>query len=175
MATPRLVPARAQQPTASYVLRVDSAQLDTVDVSIHIEHAPPTLRLAMKVHPEYDARYWRYVDGWRIDSSADDARAAVTRLDSTLWRVALPGGHGVIHYRVHVQWSTDPLRLMAAIHPQYRRTDQQPGLLPLPSRLRWRTRLGASRSAARVAHRDSTQRTDSSGDVRRVGRRRVSG
>ncbi|HEY2067242.1 MAG TPA: hypothetical protein VGG84_14910, partial [Gemmatimonadaceae bacterium] len=101
---------RAEQPSVSYVLRLDSAQLGVVDVTMRVDHGPAALRLAMKVHPEYDAKYWRYVDGWRVEGSADDARAGVVRLDSTLWRATLPGGRGLVHYRVHVQWSTDALR-----------------------------------------------------------------
>lgn len=49
-AMPRPAYARAQQPSVSFVVRVDSAQLDAVDVSLRVEHAPATLRVAMKVH-----------------------------------------------------------------------------------------------------------------------------
>src|SRR5437879_7249428 len=83
-----------------YTLRIDPSHLDVVDVAIHIDGAPGTLRLAMKVHPEYDAKYWRYLDSIRVDASASDHGTGVTREDSTLWRVTLPRGRGTVRYRV---------------------------------------------------------------------------
>ena len=97
-------------PMIAYTLRVDSARVDFVEVAIRIEHAPTTLRLAMKVHPEYDAKYWRYLDSLWVDGTADDKAAGIVRWDSTLWSVTLPGGRGVVHYRVHVQTSANPMR-----------------------------------------------------------------
>lgn len=40
-------------PSIEYTLRIDPSHLDAVDVAIDIAGAPSTLRLAMKVHPEY--------------------------------------------------------------------------------------------------------------------------
>jgi predicted metalloprotease with PDZ domain len=102
--------SRSPLPSVAYGLRLDSAHIDVVDVSIHIEHAPSTLRLAMKVHPEYDAKYWRYLDPPWVDGTADDQNARVVRTDNTLWSAAMPGGRGVIHYRVHVQSSPRVVR-----------------------------------------------------------------
>ncbi|HEY7027000.1 MAG TPA: hypothetical protein VH438_05305, partial [Gemmatimonadales bacterium] len=84
--------AFSPQPTIAYSLRIDPGHLDVVEVAIRLDHAPNTLRLAMKVHPEYDAQYWRYLDSVRVEGSANDLQAGVTREDSTLWRVTLPGG-----------------------------------------------------------------------------------
>ena len=98
------------QPSVSYTLRVDSANLRVADVTIRIEHGPSTLRLAMKVHPEYDAKYWRYLDPPRVDGTSDDRNARVVRSDSTLWRATLPGGHGDVHYRIHLQGSPSSQR-----------------------------------------------------------------
>ncbi|GAC1653004.1 MAG: PDZ domain-containing protein [Gemmatimonadaceae bacterium] len=96
--------------SVDYVLRVDPARDSVVDVRMHIHNAPGTLHLAMKVHPEYDAKYWRYLDSVRVDGSADDHAAAVTRVDNTLWSVILPGGRGVVHYRVRIQTTTGTVR-----------------------------------------------------------------
>lgn len=95
--------ADAAAPFVQCVVHVDPAQLDVVDVAIRIANAPSSVRLAMKVHPEYDARYWRYLDALHVDGTTDDTRARVVRVDTTLWTVTLPGGHGIVHYRVHVQ------------------------------------------------------------------------
>src|SRR5437660_7428451 len=62
-----------------YSLRIDPSHLDAVDVAIHIDGAPDTLRLAMKVHPEYDAKYWRYLDSIRVDGAASNRGTGVTR------------------------------------------------------------------------------------------------
>ena len=98
------------QPTIGYSLRIDPDHLDVVEVAIRLDNAPNTLRLAMKVHPEYDAKYWRYLDSARVEGSANDSKAGVAREDSTLWRVTLPGGHGTIHYRIQIQPDRDPVR-----------------------------------------------------------------
>ena len=79
------------QPSVAYTLRVDSANLSVADVTIRIEHAPSTMRLAMKEHPEYDAKYWRYLDTPSVDGTSDDRNARVVRRDSTLWSATLPG------------------------------------------------------------------------------------
>src|SRR5512140_893326 len=88
-------------PFISYTLSLDAAHLDAANVTIRLQGMPKRIQLAMKVHAEYDARYWRFVDGFRVDGTDDDAQAGVVREDSTLWRVTLPGGHGVVHCRVH--------------------------------------------------------------------------
>jgi predicted metalloprotease with PDZ domain len=109
-ALPSLVIAQPGPPSVAYTLRVDSTHVEIVELAMRIEHAPGTLRLAMKVHPEYDAKYWRYLDPPWVDGTSDDRRARVVRNDSTLWTATLPGGHGVVHYRIHVQTSANPMR-----------------------------------------------------------------
>ncbi len=91
------------RPTIAYTLRFDAGHLDVAELAIELRHAPTSVSLAMRVHAEYDARYWRYVDGFQIEHTANDGAASVVREDSTLWRVTLPGGHGVVRYRVHIQ------------------------------------------------------------------------
>lgn len=100
----------AGAPFVQCVVHVDPAQLDVVDVAIRITRAPSTVRLAMKVHPEYDAKYWRYLEAPRVDGTANDLHARVARLDTTLWSATLPGGHGVVHYRIRVQPSGNTRR-----------------------------------------------------------------
>jgi len=86
----------------AYALTIDPARVDQPDVSITLRNAPDTFHLAMRVHGEYDAQYWRYIRELRIESTSSSA-ARITRLDSTLWRVSLPGGSGVVRYRVAIQ------------------------------------------------------------------------
>ena len=94
--------ASAPPASISYVLSIDTSHLDVVDVSITFRNAPESFHLASRVHAEYDARYWRYIEDMRVDSVAGST-ASISRQDSTLWRVSLPGGSGVVRYRVHVQ------------------------------------------------------------------------
>jgi predicted metalloprotease with PDZ domain len=88
------------QPVVAYTLRVDSADLSGYAVEMRIRNAPDTLRLAMAVHPEYDDRFYRYVEGLSVETRGGSG--AVTRLDSTLWRAGAPGGEAVVRYRVHL-------------------------------------------------------------------------
>jgi hypothetical protein len=99
-----------RSPTITYTLRVDSAKFDQVDVAIRFRGAAEAFHLAMKVHAEYDARYWHYLSDLRLDGSGDDSRANAQRQDSTLWLVTLPGGRGVVHYRIHIQPAPTGLR-----------------------------------------------------------------
>src|ERR1041385_1882166 len=54
-------------PIVSYVLRVDSTDLTGFDVVMNLKNAGDTVRLAMARHPEYDDRFFRYVENLRVD------------------------------------------------------------------------------------------------------------
>ena len=101
---------RRRSPAPAYVLQIDSARTDVLAVAIRFRAMPATFFVAMKVHPEYNAGYWRDVEGMRVVGSADDAAAGVVRLDTTLWRVTLPGGSGELQYRLRVQAPDQPGR-----------------------------------------------------------------
>jgi predicted metalloprotease with PDZ domain len=88
------------QPVLSYTLRVDSADLSGFAVQIDIRNVTDTFRLALAVHPEYDDRFYRFVEGMTVVSP--HGVASVTREDSTLWRVVAPGGSCTVRYRVRV-------------------------------------------------------------------------
>ena len=97
-------------PVVTYALQIEAAHVDQVDVAVRFRDAPSSFHLAMKVHAEYDARYWRYISDLRVDSTASDSRAGVRRQDSTLWLITLPGGRGIVHYRVAIQPAPTGLR-----------------------------------------------------------------
>lgn len=96
------------QPVVTYTLRVDSSDLSGYDVTIRIRNAPDTLHLAMATHPEYDDRFWRYVE--RLEVETPHGAAQVAREDSALWRVVAPGGEGVVRYRIHLPPAEGRLR-----------------------------------------------------------------
>ena len=92
-------------PIVSYVLRVDSADLTRFDVVLRLKNAGDTVRLAMARHPEYDDRFFRYVE----NVSADGPRGAnIARLDSTVWRLVAPGGDATVRYRIRLPASPSP-------------------------------------------------------------------
>jgi len=92
-------------PIVSYLLRVDSTDLTGFDVVLSLKNAGDTVRLAMARHPEYDDRYFRYVE----KLSAEGPRGAtITRVDSTLWRLVAPGGTATVRYRIHLPASASP-------------------------------------------------------------------
>src|SRR2546426_12025111 len=78
------------QPVAHYTLRVDTADLSAFAVELRLRNVPDTFRLAMVAHPEYDDRYWRYVEDVRV--AAAGGPGAVTRADSALWQGGAAGG-----------------------------------------------------------------------------------
>ena len=88
------------QPVIAYTLRVDSADLSGYDVELRVRNASDTIRLAMAAHPEYDDRFYRYVEGLRVE--ARGGPATVVRQDSARWRVTAPGGEVVVRYRIHL-------------------------------------------------------------------------
>ena len=100
-------------PAINYIVTLDSARHGVIHVRLHLERAPTSLRLAMKVHPEYpeyDARAWRFLDSMAVRGTAADGGARVVRLDSTLWQVTLPGGYGDIDYAIHLPAEPQGLR-----------------------------------------------------------------
>ena len=88
------------QPVVGYTLRVDAADLTAFAVEMRIRNVPDTFRLAMVAHPEYDDRYWRFVDSLHV--AAPGRAASVVREDSALWRVVAPGGEAVVRYRLRL-------------------------------------------------------------------------
>src|SRR3989454_7331297 len=76
------------------------------DVELRLRNVPDTFRLAMVAHPEYDDRYWRYVEDLRV--AAAGGPGAVTRADSALWQVMAPGGEAVVRYRIRLPAAESP-------------------------------------------------------------------
>jgi predicted metalloprotease with PDZ domain len=97
-----LPPTKSPAPTISYEVRVDSVERDRVDVTMRLAGGPARLRLAMKTHQEYDAQFWKVLQFGAITGTADDHATSLTRRDSTLWDLVIPGGRGEIHYTLHL-------------------------------------------------------------------------
>jgi predicted metalloprotease with PDZ domain len=92
----------------SYRIHVDAADLSGFDVEMRVRGAGETVRIAMASHPEYDDRYWRYVENLTAESRG--ATLQVTPEESALWRVRAPGGDLTVKYRIHLPPQTTPNR-----------------------------------------------------------------
>ncbi|HUP90252.1 MAG TPA: PDZ domain-containing protein, partial [Longimicrobiales bacterium] len=80
-------------PRIHYTLHAETTQLNVVTVLIRIADAPDSVILAAAAHPEYDDKYWRYIEDMHSNTS-------MRRLDSVRWVVKTNNGDVAIQYRV---------------------------------------------------------------------------
>jgi predicted metalloprotease with PDZ domain len=90
----------APRDTARYTIHVDGTDSTSFSVDMYLEGVADTFQIAMMAHPEYDSRFWRYLEGPEVETPG--GTASVVRQDSARWRVTAPGGHCVIRYRLHL-------------------------------------------------------------------------
>jgi predicted metalloprotease with PDZ domain len=90
---------RQRSPSIEYTVRLTSDDTTSFDVSMRIRNAPDTFRLAMAAHPEYDDRFFRYVENPTVIGMK--LGASIVREDSALWRVA-SHGETLVRYRIHL-------------------------------------------------------------------------
>src|SRR5690242_16383938 len=86
----------SQQPVILYTLTIDADDLTRFIVDMDIRNAPDTLRVAMFTHPEYDDKYYRYVEGMNAVTPSGPAR--IIREDSMLWRIETRSKRVQLHY-----------------------------------------------------------------------------
>src|SRR5205807_6898875 len=91
-------PHQAVRPVISYIIRVDPVDLSGFAVEMRVRGAGNIVRIAMASHPEYDDRYWRYVEN--VSAESHGAALKVTREEEPLWRVDAPGGDLTVRYRI---------------------------------------------------------------------------
>ena len=95
-------------PLISYVIHVDPADLSGFNVEMRVSSAGGKVRIAMASHPEYDDRYWRYVENLTAESRG--AALAVTREEDALWRVEAQDSELIVKYRIHLPTQSTPTR-----------------------------------------------------------------
>jgi predicted metalloprotease with PDZ domain len=95
-------------PRITYRISVDAADLTGFAVEMRVRGAGDTVRLAMQSHPEYDDRYYRYVENLTAESRG--AKLQITSEENALWRVFAPGGDLTVRYRIHLPPQTTPTR-----------------------------------------------------------------
>jgi predicted metalloprotease with PDZ domain len=95
-------------PQVSYEIRVDATDLSGLAVVMRISGAGDAVRIAMASHPEYDDRYWRYVENLTAESRGETLK--ITREEDALWRVDVAGGNLTVKYRLRLPPQTTPTR-----------------------------------------------------------------
>lgn len=85
----------------SYKIRVNPNDLSGYDVEMRFTMIAPTVRVAMAAHPEYDDRYWRYVENF---SAADGTGRTLqyAKEEDTVWRIESARGDIVVRYRLRL-------------------------------------------------------------------------
>src|SRR5688500_16226728 len=88
-------PMQGAPPFVHYRLTVDAADTTAYAVEMRIRNAPDTFTVAMAAHPEYDDRFWRFVEG--VSAAAP---TAIALMDSSRWSVRAASRDVTIRYRI---------------------------------------------------------------------------
>src|SRR4030095_9281174 len=99
---------QSKQPVVAYTLSVDANDTSSFVIQMSVGNAPDTFRVAMVAHPEYDDRYWRYVQDLYVDTR--NGKGDIIREDSALWKITTTGGEAILHYTIRLPALEDPLR-----------------------------------------------------------------
>lgn len=94
--------ATKHEPRIYYSIAIDSTDLSGFDVTMRIEGAPRSIRLAMAIHPEYNDRFWRYMRGLRATSMGKPVPLAFAMETENVWRVQTRNGYAFVHYRIEL-------------------------------------------------------------------------
>ncbi len=89
-----------KQPVVHYILTIDTNDLSSIFVEMRLRNIPDSFRVAMMAHPEYDDRYWRFIEGFYADTK--NGHGKIERIDSALWKITGAGNEAVLHYRIHL-------------------------------------------------------------------------
>ena len=103
----------SSQPVVGYTLKVDTTDLSSFEVEMHLRNVADTFLIAMVTHHELDDRYWRYIKDMRVETKNGSGNSF--REDSALWRIVAKGGEAVIRYLIHLP--TPPEGQRAAWRP----------------------------------------------------------
>ena len=87
--------AANSRPFVSYRLTVNGADTTAYAVEMRIRNARDSFTVAMAAHPEYNDRYWRFVDGLTISP-----QSTITLMDSSRWLVRARSPDVTIRYRL---------------------------------------------------------------------------
>jgi predicted metalloprotease with PDZ domain len=89
----------SKQPVVNYILSIDTTDLSSFTVEIRLRNVADTFHVAMVAHPEYDDRYWRYIEDFSVETK--NGKGKVFREDSALWKIVTKDNEAILHYRIH--------------------------------------------------------------------------
>ena len=98
----------SRQPVINYILSIDSNDSSFIRIEMRIRNIADSFHVAMVAHPEYDDRYWRFIEDFYVETKT--GRGRVLREDSALWKIFTSGNEAVLHYRVHLPPQLNPQR-----------------------------------------------------------------
>lgn len=102
LSVPSTASTAKSEPHIYYTVTIDTADLSGFDVTMQIEGAPKSIRLAMAVHPEYNDRFWRYVRNLRAESMGKPRKLAFAIEAANAWRVQTRNGYAIVRYRIQL-------------------------------------------------------------------------
>ncbi|MFN2501800.1 MAG: hypothetical protein ABR530_07300 [Pyrinomonadaceae bacterium] len=86
------------EPSVRYTIRINAADLTGIDVEMRVDNAPKVTRIAMAAHPEYDDRYFRFIEN--VTASSKGRSLTVAREDDPLWRIDGVDNQVTVKYRL---------------------------------------------------------------------------
>lgn len=92
----------------SYKIRVDPNDLSGYEVEMRFTTTSPTLRVAMAAHPEYDDRYWRYIENFTAQSRG--RTLSISKPENAVWQINGAGRELIIRYRLYLPLQDGPVR-----------------------------------------------------------------
>src|SRR4029078_6615675 len=92
----------SKQPVINYSLEVDTIHFSFINVEMKIRNVPDSFHVALFVHPEYDDRFYRFIEELKINGGT------IQRLENTLWKVYSTADEVTIHYKIHLPQDRKP-------------------------------------------------------------------
>src|SRR5205809_1081875 len=83
-----------------YKIHIDPNDLSGFDVEMRFIPATRNVRVAMAAHPEYDARYWRYIENFSAMSGGRNLKAR--KVEDAVWQIDGATSEVVLRYRLHM-------------------------------------------------------------------------
>lgn len=91
--------ASAAAPPIEYKIHINQSDLSGFNVEMRVPAVPARARIAMAAHPEYDDRYWRYIEKFSaIDGRGQSLQFA--KEEDTVWRLENARGDIIVRYRL---------------------------------------------------------------------------
>ena len=85
-----------KEPRLAYKIRFDSADTTGISVELRVKNAPASMRIAAHAHPEYDDKYWRYLDA--LTARSGTTQLSISRIDSVRWQLNNPAGDLIVTF-----------------------------------------------------------------------------